>query len=152
MQINGYTNITAAIEEIDRLSDKADNLAPLFADIANDLFNMADEAFENETSPDGKSWQPLKPSTIKKKGHSRKLDETGHTRETLEYGSDNKSARVGTNAKSKDNYPYPAVQHFGTKDGRVPPREFLPFDQDGDLMDVAADSILDTVYEYFSEL
>ncbi len=151
MQINAHTNIDTVLKELAVIQTKGQQLAPLFAELANHLYNLADETFENETSPDGSPWQPLSPQTIARKGHSRKLHASGHLRETLSFASDTRSATVGTNAVSVTGYPYPAVQQFGTTAGKVPARPFLPFSAEGDLMAEASDSILTLVHEYFEE-
>lgn len=150
MQINGYTNIAIVLEEIERINQKGGNLSVLMKDIGHTLDSMATEALDNETSPDGTPWQPLKPATLRRKQQSRTLYETGDL-QMIQVESDHNSVTIGTNAKSKAGYAYPAVHQFGSKDGHTPARAFLPFEQDGDLMDVAADSVLDAVYAYFSE-
>ncbi len=151
MYITSHTNIDTVLAELATIEAKGQRMAPLFEEIANHLYNLADEAFENEASPDGSSWQPLSPLTIERKGHDRKLHDSGHLRETLDFDSDNRSATIGTHAVSDKGYPYPAVQQFGTEDGQVPARPFLPFTDEGDLMDEAADRILVLVQEYFEE-
>ena len=151
MQITTQTNIAEVMQVIESIDAAAENLTPVFSDIADHLFNLADEAFENEASPDGTAWQPLAASTMSLKGHSRPLHDTGHMRETLGSSSDNYSASVGTNATSNGGYAYPAVHQFGTIDGRIPARPFLPFDEDGDLMADATDDILTIVRDHFEQ-
>ena len=76
------------------------------------------EHFEKETGPEGK-WQPLKPSTIKRrrKGSARILQDTGRLRMSISGYSDNKRAVVGTNLM------YARMHQEGK--GRVPARPYL---------------------------
>lgn len=150
MQINAETNIHQVLAEIERINQKGGNLSQLMQDIGSTLDSITTQALDNEASPDGTPWQPLKADTLKRKKQSRTLYESGDL-QTIEVESDHNSVTIGTNAHAdKSGYAYPAVHQFGSKDGHTPPRAFLPFEQGGDLMDVAADSILNTVYEYFA--
>ena len=151
MQITATTNIDEVLAAIEAIEQKASNMTPLMGDIANHLFNLADEALENERAPDGSAWQPLAPATVAAKGHDRRLHDTGHLRDTLDYDSDSHSATVGTNAVSSGGqYPYPAVQQFGTEDDHIPARRFMPFSDQGDLMDEAKDDLINLVQTYFA--
>ena len=151
MEIHPITNIDEVLSELNAIKARGERMAPLFEEIAGHLYNIADESFENEASPEGAAWQPLAPLTIARKGSDRKLHHSGRLRETLDFDSDDHSASIGTTAVSEKGYPYPAVQQFGTEDGKVPARPFLPFTDSGDLMDSAKDSVLALVQEYFEE-
>ena len=151
MHTTGKHNIDTVIKAVEGLEAKADNLSPVFDEIANHLYNVTEEALESNSSPDGAAWEPLSPFTIKRKGHDRMLDDKGDMRENITIDSDHESSTIGTNSLSEDGYPYPAVQHFGTDDGRVPARPFLPFDEDGDLMPMASDGIVDLVLAHFED-
>lgn len=150
MQTRITTNIDEVIKAIQAIEAKANDLSPVFAEIANHLYNAADQAFDDETSPDGTEWAPLADLTIKQKGHDRKLHNTGSQRETLIADSDKHSATVGTNAVSKEGYAYPAVMQFSAEDGKVPARHFLPFTEERDLMGNTKDSVLELVVAYFT--
>jgi len=151
MHITTNNNIDSVLAALGEIEDKADNLRPVFDEIANHLYNITEDALESNSSPDGTAWEPLSPFTIARKGHGRMLDDKGDMRENISIDSDSESASIGTNSISKTGYPYPAVQHFGTEDERTPARPFLPFDETGDLMDVGRDDILDFVLAHFED-
>jgi len=151
METTGQANIDEVLKRVEQVESKTSNLRPVFDEIANHLYNVTEEALERNSSPDGTAWEPLSPITIARKGHDRMLDGKGDMRESISVDSDNNSATIGVNALSKTGYPYPAVQHFGTEDGRVPARAFLPFDNEGDLMGVAKDGIVDFVLDHLTQ-
>ena len=154
MRFKSQHNIDAVLGEVARLRAKGEDLGPLFEALANELYTLAEYALEHEQDPDGGAWRPLAPATrarkLKRHGLARRLHESGELRERLETESDRQSATVGTNSVSKTGYPYPAVQQFGTEDGRVPARPFLPFDPESrDLMDGASLALLELVQTHF---
>lgn len=150
MKLQLESNIDDVILYIEKLHKRGQDLAPLFAEIANELSNRAETAFEDEISAfDGEDWAELATSTIKqKKGRGRKLQHTGHMKDNLHVEHDADSAVIGLNAVSKDGYTYPAVHQFGTDDGKVPARPFLPF-EDGDISDDLRDDLRDMVFAHF---
>ena len=152
MKLTAQTNIAEVLAELRRIRAKGEDLAPLFDELANALFTQADEALEKEQAPSGAAWKPLAERTIARKGHDRRLHDSGALRQTLDFFSDQNAATVGTSAVSNNGYPYPAVMQFGTEDGRVPARPFLPFDPEGDLMDTARDSLLTLARAHFERL
>ena len=146
MQVNISSNLDQVLQQLQLLEDKGQNLRPVMAEIANQLLNSTEDAFENETSPFGQPWQPLAQATLKyKKG--KPLYEEGRLQETTTATSDASSATVGTNASS-NGYPYPAVQHFGSD--KVSARGFLPFNDDGDIPAVLRDDILEILTDHFA--
>ena len=154
MRFKSQNNIDAVLGEVARLRTKGEDLGPLFLALANELYTLAEYALEHEQDPDGRAWRPLAPATrarkLKRHGLARRLHESGELRLRLDTESDRHSATVGTNITSKTGYPYPAVQQFGTDDGRVPARPFLPFDPiSGDLMDGASLGLLELVRAHF---
>ena len=154
MRFKSQHNIDAVLGEVHRLSARGEDLGPLFEALANELYTLAEYALEHEQDPDGGAWRPLAPATraqkLKRHGLARRLHESGELRLRLDTESDRQSATVGTNIVSQTGYPYPAVQQFGTNDGRVPARPFLPFDpESGDLMDGASRGLLELVQAHF---
>ena len=69
--------LDGVVELFDRLQNRVNNLQPYFQGIGQILQNSMEENFENETSPSGRAWTPLKAKTIQAKGHSKKLWDTG---------------------------------------------------------------------------
>jgi len=135
---------------LQRLRRRGQDFSPVTAEIANYLYNITDENFDNESSFDGTPWERLADSTIEAKGHNRILYDDGDMRDSLSGDSDGEKAVVGLNAYS-NGYPYPAVHHFGSSNGKIPARPFLPFDEDKQLYDEVKEGIIDLVREFLEE-
>ena len=59
-------------DKMTRMQARMRDLTPILKHIANDVLVVADDSFVTETSPSGKRWKPLAPSTIaKRKGRGR---------------------------------------------------------------------------------
>lgn len=152
IQVTGADQIEQAISE---LLHKAQNLEKPLNAVGNYLTNIMEESFDSETSPDGKAWHPLAESTkaYKAKHGGNKILQSGdrNLRESTGYSSDDKSVIVGVNAYSKDRYPYPIVHQFGTEDGKIAARPFMPITQDGELYDNVNEEVLDILLGYLAE-
>ncbi len=150
--VTGADQIDQAISE---LLHKAQNLERPMNAIGNYLTNIMEESFDSETSPDGEAWHPLAESTkIQKlrRGESKILQSRDRNmRESTGYSADSDSVIVGVNAYSKDRYPYPIVHQFGTEDGKVPARPFMPITHDGELYDNVKVEVLDILLGYLGE-
>lgn len=148
MQFSATSNIDEVLTTIGKYQRKGEQLAPFYQSVANLLLNTTEDSFADETSPlDGSAWQPLAASTLAhKKGKA--LYEKGKMQESLIAFGDNSGAAIGFNATS-DGYAYPAVHQFGTDDGKIVARPFLPFDENGDITDDVKDGILDLAVEHF---
>ena len=99
MRFQGQThNIDAVLGEVARLSAKGEDLGPLFAALANELYTLAEYALENEQDPDGGAWRPLAPATraqkLKRHGFARRLHESGELRLRLRLNPDEAAVRV----------------------------------------------------------
>ncbi len=140
------------------LAERIAHIRPALSEIGQIVQNVTEESFDSGVSPWGEVWLPLAPSTLRRKGveagapmsTGKLLYETGRMRESL-YRSvdpDGRGVTIGLNAKSADGYPYPAVHQFGTEDGRIPARPFLPVDAAGRLPHRVAEEILATLAEY----
>ncbi len=97
----------------------------------------------------------IKPVTIaskKKRGYAdpeRILYGEGEMQEGVTSESNSRSASVGFNVVSEKGYPYPEVHQYGTKDGKLKARPFLPMDEDGELARHVEEEILDILDEHF---
>lgn len=129
------------------LIERGENMEPLTAEIANHLYNLTDESFETESSYTGTPWDRLSASTIRQKGNNKMLYHEGTLQRSLYQESTSDSAYVGVNATA-DGYTYPAVHQYGTEDGKVPARPYLPFDKHGEVYDTVIDDILLMVGDY----
>lgn len=152
IQVTGADQVDHAIAQ---LLDKMQNLQKPFSAVGSYLTNIMEESFDSETSPDGHAWHPLADSTKaykEKHGGSKILQSSGRNlRESTGYSADSNSVIVGVNAYSKDRYPYPIVHQFGTEDGKIEARPFMPITNDGELYDNAKIEVLDILLGYLGE-
>lgn len=96
------------------LKSATSNLAPAFRNFGEYLEKETDAQFVSETDPDGKAWEPLKPSTLSRKKTSTKLRETLKMYNSIYYVAEDKGFEYGI----KD--PKYRFHHEGT--GRMPAR------------------------------
>jgi phage gpG-like protein len=93
----------------------------------------------------GVKWKPLNPDYAKRKkkkyGKRRMLDRDHNLKKILNRKTGVGERVIGTTAKSAKGYPYPAVHQFGSDNGLIPARPFLPFDRDLDLAPSVAKKI-----------
>lgn len=129
------------------LINRGEDLSPVTAEIANHLYNLTAEAFENESDYLGVPWERLSDATKKAKGHEKMLFAEGTMQESLKADNDGNSAIVGVNAYAND-YPYPAVQQFGSKNGDIPARRYFPFDEDEELYSGVIEEIITLLEDY----
>ena len=132
------------------LIERGKDMSPLTEEIANHLYNLTDESFEVESSYTGTPWARLAASTVKQKGNSKALYHEGTLQRSLYHENTSDSAYVGVNA-TENGYAYPAVHQYGSKDGKVPARPYLPFDEHGEVYDTVIDDILLMVGDYLEE-
>lgn len=57
-----------AEKELRRIQERLQNSSALLNAVGAELHSMAEDAFTDQTSPDGKQWQALAPSTIHQRG------------------------------------------------------------------------------------
>lgn len=152
IQVTGADQVDHAIAQ---LLHKMQNLQKPFGAVGAYLTNIMEESFDSETSPDGHAWHPLADSTKaykEKHGGSKILQSSGRNlRESTGYNADDTSVVVGVNAYSKDRYPYPIVHQFGTEDGKIEARPFMPITSDGELYDNVNVEVLDILLGYLGE-
>lgn len=152
IHVTGGDQIEQAISE---LLHKAQNLEKPLNAIGNYLTNIMEESFDSETSPDGEAWHPLAESTKAYKakyGGSKILQSKDRNlRESTGYSADSDSVIVGVNAYSTKGYPYPIVHQFGTEDGKIEARPFMPITRDGELYDNVNVEVLDILLGYLGE-
>lgn len=152
IQVTGADQVDHAIAD---LLHKMQNLQKPFSAVGSYLTNIMEESFDSETSPDGHAWHPLADSTKaykEKYGGSKILQSKDrNTRESTGYSADDTSVIVGVNTYSKDRYPYPIVHQFGSEDGKIEARPFMPITSDGELYDNAKIEVLDILLGYLGE-
>jgi len=145
------------IEEVfAQLATKIATLKQPLGAIGSYLTNIIEESFDAETSPSGEAWHPLAESTKKYKarhGGSKILQSGNRTlRESIGYEvMGEEGVIVGVNAYSSKGYPYPIAHQFGTEDGKIKARPFMPITQDGELYDNVNEEVLDILLGYLAE-
>ena len=134
VEINGLEQINQMLKRLEEGNALSQST---FDTIGNMISNSIEFAFENQRSPFGQSWKPLKQSTlaqkVKRGGSERVLRDSGH----LADNSDSKSVTVSNNSSHKG-FAYGLAHQFGANAGRghkskIPARPFLPVDENGKL-------------------
>lgn len=129
---------------LEDLREHVEATKAIHREMANVVYGQAQEAFENERSPAGDVWLPLKPETIRRKGGSKKLYEEGTLQGTLYAVATPEYGEVGVSATA-NGFPYPAVHQYGSK--HVPARPFMPLDENGEVLENTAEEIMAAVLE-----
>jgi len=137
-------------QTLNDLYKKSQNLQPLMAQIAQTLYTITDESFDNQASPAGVPWQPLSPSTQKNKKTNKILFESGNLRGSLTAFGTHNQAIVGVNATYKS-FPYGLTHQFGSTKLNIPARPFLPVDENYQLYSGVIEDILALVEDYFKD-
>ena len=154
IQVTGIGEVEALL---DRIAAKAKNMRPVMSEIGNYFQNTIEESFETGRAPDGETWSPLADSTLLQKNKDgsmqsmgKLLYDEGTLFESIGYEASSTDVVAGVNAYSKDGYPYPLVHLFGSKDGKIPARKFMPIDGDGELDEGAKEEAIELLIDYIS--
>lgn len=138
VEINGLEQINQMLKRLEEGNALSQST---FDTIGNMISNSIEFAFENQKSPFGQNWKPLKQSTlaqkVKRGGSERILRDSGHLADNWHIASDNKSVTVSNNSSHKG-FAYGLAHQFGANAGRghkskIPARPFLPVDENGKL-------------------
>lgn len=131
IEIKGIESIQKKLKMLDD-SLSASKMRSSLLTVGNMVKNSISESFENERSPFGEKWTPLKVATQRAKsrrGESSKiLRASGILADTWVVEVEEKSVTVAGNAKSSKGYAYGRAHQFGKKK-----RQFLPIDDNGVL-------------------
>lgn len=115
--------------------------------VGNMVKNNIEESFENESSPFGQKWAPLKANTARVKARrgasSKILRDEGDLADRWLVGVEDDGVSISNNIQSKG-YAYGKAHQFGTK--HIPARPFLPIDDSGNL----EPRLLKTIDSYLS--
>jgi len=137
------------LQALTKLQATTDDMTPIMQEIAGVLADETEQAFENETAPDGTPWPALADSTIKQRekhgswpGKVLQITAGGLAPSiSSEYGRD--YAAVGTNKV------YGAIHQFGGQAGRnqsvtIPARPYLGVSDEGgqEILDIVRDHLL----------
>lgn len=129
IEIQGIESVQKKLKTLDDALS-ASKMRGTLLTVGNMVKNSITESFQNESSPFGEKWTPLKIATIKTKarrGESSKiLRASGVLADTWIVEADDKGIMVSGNAKSSKGYAYGYVHQFGKSK-----RPFLPIDDKG---------------------
>ncbi|NOQ30010.1 MAG: phage virion morphogenesis protein [Helicobacteraceae bacterium] len=142
------TGLDEIQDTLKSLENKTDDIKPLLKELANHLYNGVKYNFENQVTPDGESWTPIK---FRKTDNtpSKILYDHGHMQKTLYAKTYKHSLTLGINATS-NGYAYPLVHQFGTKDKTTPARAFMPIKLNGSLYDGVEKELDEIIEEYIT--
>jgi phage virion morphogenesis protein len=149
VELKGLDNIRKSLEKYRVAPDEIEDI--LSECVANPIYNEAQKAFENQSSPFGDRWKSISPDTKKAKGHSRILIHTGTLKNSLYQKVENMSALVGVNADS-NGFQYGLTHQFGSDKLDIPSRAFLPVDKDGNIPLTLEKKIERNILEWFEDL
>ena len=147
-------NIEAVKRKLEDIEGNITDTAPLMGEIANYLYNISKDSFDDEKDTRGNAWTPLSEATKKYKGTSKLLYKEGDMQRGLISESDNDSAIVGITTVNEDDYFYPMVHQFGTNNAgrnkkvKIPQREFMPITIDGEIYSDVMDTIGEITVEF----
>ena len=148
INVQGLNDVQQALHT---LKNKAKDTTPLMAELSNHLYNVVEKSFENQTSPAGESWSPIKQALRQKKDGSTKiLYKTGDMQNSLSTEHSSTKAAIGLNAIS-NGYPYPLVHQFGTIDGKIQARPFMPIKNDGSIYENTSKEIVEIIEDYIND-
>ncbi|MXW02182.1 MAG: phage virion morphogenesis protein [Holophagales bacterium] len=126
------------IASLNQLIRDGEDLSPAMLEVSELLADIAAEAFDRETSPDGVPWKALQAATLRAKrrlGYSEKiLLREGDLSGSILSDHDRTSAVAGTNLI------YAATHQLGRTEAGIPARPFLGIGQGGagEIVDIVA--------------
>lgn len=98
IEVKGLEELQAKLKSLQNIEKKT---KPLMQTLGNILQNKIEDSFENESSPFGRKWQALKPSTIRQKQKLGKssniLRSDGNLADKWIVKADDKKATVSNN-------------------------------------------------------
>ena len=104
-------------------AEKLKDMRPLWSSVGMYVQRQTiKERFDKEQTPEGEKWEPLAPTTIKRKkrhkrGQMKILHDTGELRKSITYEAGNDHVKIGSKLK------YARTHQFGR--GKIPARRFL---------------------------
>lgn len=133
IEVQGLEGIQRKLKTLDDALSPSKMHSTLLT-VGNMVKNTIEESFENESSPFGQKWTPLKISTSRakaKRGASSKiLRDEGNLADRWFVEVKDDGVSISNNIQYKG-YAYGKAHQFGTK--HMPRRPFLPIDDSGNL-------------------
>lgn len=155
IEVQGLESVQKKLKTLEDALSKT-KLKKVLRTVGEMVVNSIDESFENESSPFGQRWAPLKivsyhlgysigkgKNTHTKKGvqtkgfqkytaNKRILVESGNLKNRwIPYVEDDGVTISNNTAKTEKGYIYGFAHQYGTK--KIPARPFLPIDDNGNL-------------------
>lgn len=148
------------IERLTEISNRFDDLTPAMQAIGETLTESTKARFSTSTDPEGKRWAPNAQATIldslakirgaytksgrlSKKGigyamAKKPLVASGLLQDSFRYQATRDSVNVGTDRFAGEWEGGAALFHWGSKDGKIPPREIvgLSAQDEVDVLDI----------------
>lgn len=130
-----FEGLSEVSDRLRQLRDRTGDLKPALKNIGEYMRMRTEENFQNEQTPDGQGWTPLKPKTLQQKRRKKSsinkiLQDTGDLRSSLAYQVDDSSVIIGTNIKVSNGYSLGAIHQFGAPKRNIPARPFLGLSRD----------------------
>ena len=157
IEVKGLEELQTKLKSLQNIDKKT---KPLMQTLGNILQNEIEASFENESSPFGRKWQALKPSTIRQKQKLGKssniLRSDGNLADKWIVKADDKKATVSNNT-NKNGFAYGLVHQFGTnkagrsKNIKILARPFLPVDKSGNLPSRVKDVVKKVVIKFVED-
>jgi phage gpG-like protein len=135
MEMNGLEKVRS---DLRGMLDNAKDRQPLLEEAGRVMvLSYVPLVFRNEGEIDGhERWKELAQSTqnarlskgskiLRGSSHILVSGRPAPMKDTITYVVESDNVRIGTNRVAKGGVPYPAVHQTGSRDGRVPKREFL---------------------------
>lgn len=152
IEVKGLDKILKKIEKLKNL-DKS--TLPLMQTLGNTLRNEIELSFENEKSPFGGKWKPLKEPTLKakiKKGESEKiLRKSGNLSDNWSIDATPTKVSISNNSQGKNGFKYGLTHQFGSAKKGIPAREFLPIDKNHHLPNGLKNQIIKDVESFIEK-
>lgn len=145
IKITGLEEIQTKLSKLETHLD-GNGMKENLTTIGEMVKNEIEESFDNQKSPFGEKWKPLKESTKKQKAKKGKssliLRAEGNLADNWVTTATSNKATISNNSSS-DGFPYGLSHQFGSSKRNIPPRPFLPIGDDGIFEENLKDDILD---------
>lgn len=121
MQLEFIFDDSIAVKGLKEALLMVEDTKPLMREIANHLYTTTRDSFENESSPDGRKWSPVK----NKNKTGKILRDSGDLQDKFSFTATKNQAIVGTDA-TFGNFPYGLTHQFGSTKRNIVARSFMP--------------------------
>ena len=133
VDLTGIKELQKKLKDLSNLSEN-----DLLENVAYPVMEATEKSFERETDPWGKAWVNKDSKTFHhldsmQNPNPKARAESGDMKGSLHSTVNKGSVYIGFPNVSQGGFAYPMVHQFGTKDGKIPARPFMPVDINGNL-------------------